>query len=415
MTWLLAQIGLSLLLAALAGWFVGWYLRAFRDQDRVEDLRQTMLATKDVKERELNELRRQVEDLEARALRASDGSARVITADGTAQADATVLRVADRAAEPAQGTPGSALVAVPPPPSDPDVASRGHGEDAVARDAERERRREAEAALRRKTAAILTFQAEIEALREAVAEKAAKVTELQDRLVGTEPTSRQLAATHEESLRMEARLKTMEHERATALAASAALDADLLESRKELVIRDTRINDLRNRCASLESEIAELREKAPHRGTVDAGRVDSGLEEARRALQRQIERNRKQETVHRAVVAQLEGDKARLRATVSQSAPTPDPQAPEAVPSSVRRGLPQRTTDELTQLSGVGPAFAAGMRRAGIETFAQIAAWSDEDVERYAGLLGAHASRIQRDRWVEQARDLARDSALSDD
>ena len=91
MIWLLAQIGLSLLLAAMAGWFVGWYLRAFRDQDRVEDLRQTILATKDVKDRELNELRRRAEDLEAQLERMSETSVRSVATAGATTATAVEI------------------------------------------------------------------------------------------------------------------------------------------------------------------------------------------------------------------------------------------------------------------------------------------------------------------------------------
>jgi large subunit ribosomal protein L21 len=72
--------------------------------------------------------------------------------------------------------------------------------------------------------------------------------------------------------------------------------------------------------------------------------------------------------------------------------------------------MPQKRSDELVHVSGVGPAFAKALREAGIDTYAQIAAWTDSDIERYATALGAHAKRIRTDRWVEQARELARTS-----
>ncbi|NIY45677.1 MAG: hypothetical protein GWN22_18885, partial [Gemmatimonadetes bacterium] len=69
MIWLLAQIGLLLLLAAIVGWFIGWSVRGFRAQDRVEDLRQELAVTKDINDRELSEARRRVGELEGRLAR----------------------------------------------------------------------------------------------------------------------------------------------------------------------------------------------------------------------------------------------------------------------------------------------------------------------------------------------------------
>ena len=168
--------------------------------------------------------------------------------------------------------------------------------------------------MRRKTAAVLTLQAEVEALREAVAEKAAEIAKLQDGLAGAEPAGRELESTQAEIARLEARLRVADEEHLAAIATAAARESELLESRKEIVIRDTRINDLRNRCASLETELAAARDAASSPGGQDLGRPEEDDDDVRQALRRQIERNRKQEAVHRSVVEQLEGEKARLRA-----------------------------------------------------------------------------------------------------
>lgn len=409
MIWLLAQIGFSLLLAAMAGWFVGWYLRAFRDQDRVEDLRQTILATKDVKDRELNELRRRAEDLEAQLERMSETSVRSVATAGATTATAVEIphfEDQDQDPEPAR------LVEVGAPSAGSHAEIGEPDELAGVAAAERARRREADAALRRKTSVMLGLQAEIEALRGAVEEKAAEIARLQERLVEAEPAALELETTHAEVAELEARLRASDEERATATAAAVGRDAEVVEARKEVMIRDTRINDLRNRCASLETEVTEARDAATHDGGQEVGQLESGLEDARRALQRQIDRNRKQEAVHRAVVEQLEGDKARLRAAV---APLTDSPTTSEAPHAARRGLPQKPSDELVHISGVGPAFAKALREAGIDTYAQIAAWTDSDIERYATALGAHAKRIRTDRWVEQARELARTSSAQRD
>ncbi len=44
----------------------------------------------------------------------------------------------------------------------------------------------------------------------------------------------------------------------------------------------------------------------------------------------------------------------------------------------------------------------------GIRSFRQIASWTDDDVERVAPQVGAFPGRIQRDGWIEKARELQR-------
>jgi large subunit ribosomal protein L21 len=65
--------------------------------------------------------------------------------------------------------------------------------------------------------------------------------------------------------------------------------------------------------------------------------------------------------------------------------------------------------DDLKQLSGVGPAIEKKLHAAGITTFAQIAAWTDEDVARFDEEL-SFKGRIEREGWIAQAKDLAADS-----
>lgn len=70
------------------------------------------------------------------------------------------------------------------------------------------------------------------------------------------------------------------------------------------------------------------------------------------------------------------------------------------------------TGDDLTRLKGVGPRLAAQLGGLGIDGFAQIAAWSDADIDRIDAQLGRFQGRIRRDNWIEQARLLAaRDEA----
>jgi predicted flap endonuclease-1-like 5' DNA nuclease len=48
----------------------------------------------------------------------------------------------------------------------------------------------------------------------------------------------------------------------------------------------------------------------------------------------------------------------------------------------------------------------------GVTRYAQIAAWTDEDIARIDPQLGAFSGRIRRDNWVEQAKYLAAGDAV---
>ncbi|NRB17060.1 MAG: 50S ribosomal protein L21 [Rhodobacteraceae bacterium] len=58
-------------------------------------------------------------------------------------------------------------------------------------------------------------------------------------------------------------------------------------------------------------------------------------------------------------------------------------------------------SDDLTQLTGVGPAAAVKLNDAGLTSFAQIAALSADDI------AGIEAVKVKPE-WVEQAKDLAK-------
>ena len=60
--------------------------------------------------------------------------------------------------------------------------------------------------------------------------------------------------------------------------------------------------------------------------------------------------------------------------------------------------------DDLTAIKGLGPKLATTLNGLGITSYAQIAAWSESDIEKIDSQLGRFAGRITRDNWVEQAK-----------
>ena len=65
--------------------------------------------------------------------------------------------------------------------------------------------------------------------------------------------------------------------------------------------------------------------------------------------------------------------------------------------------------DDLQEIEGIGPALEKLLNGLGFYHFDQIAAWSDADVALIDGEMKTFKGRIQRDKWVEQARIIVTD------
>ena len=63
--------------------------------------------------------------------------------------------------------------------------------------------------------------------------------------------------------------------------------------------------------------------------------------------------------------------------------------------------------DDLKKLSGVGPALEKKLHAAGVTSFAQIAAWGEAEIADFDEKL-SFKGRIEREGWVEQAKELAK-------
>ncbi len=84
--------------------------------------------------------------------------------------------------------------------------------------------------------------------------------------------------------------------------------------------------------------------------------------------------------------------------------------APKAAAKAEPKAAPKAaasTGDDLKKLSGVGPALEKKLIEAGVTSFAQIAAWTEADIAEFDEKL-SFKGRIQREGWVEQARELAK-------
>ena len=86
-----------------------------------------------------------------------------------------------------------------------------------------------------------------------------------------------------------------------------------------------------------------------------------------------------------------------------QPAPRPAARpAPAAVPPAAKPTPPPTTADTLTDIKGIGPAFAQALHAAGITTFAQLAQLTPAEIARK--LPRVTVERIEREDWIGQAK-----------
>lgn len=88
----------------------------------------------------------------------------------------------------------------------------------------------------------------------------------------------------------------------------------------------------------------------------------------------------------------------------------PPKKKPEASVARKARAVVKKA-DDLKGISGIGPKLETVLNEMGICRFADIAAWSEEDVRRIDNELG-FGGRILRDDWVGQAKALGKGGSV---
>jgi large subunit ribosomal protein L21 len=92
---------------------------------------------------------------------------------------------------------------------------------------------------------------------------------------------------------------------------------------------------------------------------------------------------------------------------VAEAAPAPKKAAPKQAAETAAAPAADTGADDLKKLSGVGPALEKKLHAAGVTSFAQIAAWTEEDIAKIDEEL-SFKGRIEREGWVAQAAELAK-------
>lgn len=85
-----------------------------------------------------------------------------------------------------------------------------------------------------------------------------------------------------------------------------------------------------------------------------------------------------------------------------------EPQPAAALPAEAPLPAADGAADRpVTLLKGLGPKVAARLGELGVTTVGQVAALDHDAAQALDAQLGAFRGRMERDRWVEQARFLA--------
>ncbi|MCP1335921.1 helix-hairpin-helix domain-containing protein [Futiania mangrovi] len=173
--------------------------------------------------------------------------------------------------------------------------------------------------------------------------------------------------------------------------------------------REERLHDSwRQRLTQAETQARALRDDLKAAREAGAGGPQGGgaaIDELRQKLMAcESERARALAEVDR-----LKGAGAAARAPAAPSARLLES---EAAARAAATGIPaadaDAAPDDLTRIKGVGPKLAGLLNELGVFTFAQVAAWTQADIDRVDERLGSFKGRIRRDDWVAQAKTLAK-------
>ncbi len=191
----------------------------------------------------------------------------------------------------------------------------------------------------------------------------------------------------------EALILAVARERDEAAGALIRRESDLLATIEALQARVGELIRLETVARGLEADLGQARsrlgevERERDRLRTDQDRAAAQIASLNAEGRDRDTRFRVLLTDRRATVEASQGELARLKTMVTSS----------------RRRDPE-ASDDLKRITGIGPSLERILRQHGIYSFRQIALWTEADIERISGELGAFRSRIKRDQWIAQAR-----------
>lgn len=234
----------------------------------------------------------------------------------------------------------------------------------------------ARASLQPAKAEINELKAQLKSLRREHTRLKQKWIDKQAETTTSEPTHESLDAIIQTTKKpKKTRATTLSGPRKTSISTKPTVDAQATLERLtiEITAQQTLLSALRQEKDDWQRRVKRLREKASD---------PAGLGLALKSLQRsEMQETKAQHTLERLQRQQL------------------------ALSHAIEKASGQTQEDDLTKIKGIKGVLNTQLKAYGIRTFEQIATWTDSDVETFSELL-AFKDRAKRDQWVQQAQAL---------
>ncbi len=97
---------------------------------------------------------------------------------------------------------------------------------------------------------------------------------------------------------------------------------------------------------------------------------------------------------------------APAKEAAKKEAPKAAPKAEAKPKAAPKAAAAPAGNDDLTKLTGVGPAFAKKLNDAGVTSYAQIVAWDAAEIDRLDGEISGLKGKAEKGDWVAEAKKL---------
>jgi predicted flap endonuclease-1-like 5' DNA nuclease len=245
----------------------------------------------------------------------------------------------------------------------------------------------------------------------------------EDQIAGLERLHLQIGERERRIEELEAEIKEIAELRDDAVTEATRLQVELVRLRSALMTAQQRMEVLEQHSAALaqaRERIAELERELPDRVT-----TSDELDRLRKSLE--AERSRAEGIARRATeaattdasyahwdhVVRERVDRAVERETVRLSDQVEQLRAVVAEKEARLRLLIAASTDDtprdtrpVTLIKGIGPVIAAILSDHGVTSLSDIAAFTDDDIDRLGPLMPVYPGRIRDDDWIGQAQSL---------
>ncbi len=271
--------------------------------------------------------------------------------------------------------------------------------------------------------ALQQAEAERQQLREEQTKCRAEVADLQNRLAGKE----QLAAVWQKEARdCEAKLAAEEEQSKALQAEAERMENRLFQALKQIEEHEQTIRELsakndnlleenRRLADQLSTEQIALEQIAQMQSTLNASIQRLGELESKVGSAPSASVETEAFVPESNNGSQDEEDFQKLENILDASAKELLPEdhierAKAAVKTAITKSLPKAPKgahDDLTKIHGIGPFIEAQLNELGICTYQQLAAMDEPFIRALTEAIRYIPGRIQKDRWVEQAAELA--------